>query len=82
MRTLEDGEGPSSGGHVGGHVGEIDCTAASYLLGLGPGADDRLGGYAGRGGDVVGLDAEAQAAAVGYHVVVEGLKASDFRVDC
>ena len=42
-------------GSCRGHVGEIDCAAASCLLGLGPGADDRLGGYAGRGGGVVGL---------------------------
>lgn len=65
-------------GSCRGHVGEVDCGVASYLLGLGPSADDRLGGVAGRGGDVVSLDTEVQATAVGHHVVVE---AGDSRVN-
>jgi len=55
MRTLEDREGAGLGVHVKGHVGEVDCSVACDLLGLGPGADDRLGGFAGRGRDVAGL---------------------------
>jgi len=52
--ALKD-EGASLGVHVKGHVGEVDCSVACDLLGLGPGADDRLGGFAGRGRDVAGL---------------------------
>jgi hypothetical protein len=71
MRTLEDGERPSSGGggHIDGHVGEIDCAAACYLLSLTQVPTIVWGVFAGRGGDVVGLDVEVQAASVGHYVV-------------
>ena len=69
MRTLEDEEGPGLGVHVEGHVGEVDCSVACDLLGLSPGADDRLGGFVGPGRDVVGLDAEVQAAAAGLSLI-------------